>query len=466
MAQSGNIPYVAWLPLPALPGLVSEWTAIIPLVCHLISYRGDYIITGEVALSKAMSVGLFPRLGTLAGFARLLSRGSDFLDRASTRGGASSTVWDVKWGSVFPSANGAATSMIDAYAAGQRRYRTAVMPDRLPVESRPPGMDDSKSSSEKPIPASKDDNNVLNHSVRTSNNPITAQTMTCSEDPAFRRYQTLNVYQFSFRQQRRNGRFSDAYISLITSCTSLALAVLAAVLAGLCGMYGTAGLLATVALSKAAAHSVELERPPGYLQSNESYNDAFMLVAAHPNSTDWTLYVGERGIVDSLLNKTMVTIPTTRRNVLIAHWLRCAHVLQLLSMTFVAAAKGWDGVGMLIAMLADRLCHALWCDARLGRRWLERESVNTEARQFLFSGRTVMLGAIQLSSGSSSSTWMDGILTPHPRRDAWLRALQGNREPDSTLSDFDQKWVALSSGLSKAAAVVMVRNQTLANTSV
>lgn len=461
MAQSGNMPYVAWLPLPALPGLVSEWTAIIPLVCHLISYRGDYIITGEVALSKAMSVGLFPRLGTLAGFARLLSGGSDFLDRASTRGGASSTVWDVKWGSVFPSANGAATSMLDAYVAGQRQYRAAIMPDRFPVESPPPAMDDSKSSSEK---ASKDDDNVPTHSVRTSNDPITTQTTARSGDPAFRRYQTLNVYQFSFKQRRWNGRFSDAYISLITSCASLTLTVLAAVLAGLCGMYGTAGLLATIALSKAAAHSVELERPPGYLQSNESYNDAFMLVAAHPNATDWTLYVGERGIVDSLLNKTMVTIPTTRRNVLIAHWLRCAHVLQLLSMTFVAAAKGWDGVGMLTAMLADRLCHALWRDARLGRRWLERESVNTEARQFLFSGRTVMLGAIQLFSGSSSSTWMDGILIPHPRRDAWLRALQGHYEPDSTLSDFDQKWVALSSGLSKAAADVMVK--TLANASV
>jgi hypothetical protein len=460
MAQAGNIPYVAWLPLPALPGLVSEWTAIIPLVCHLISYRGDYIITGEVALSKAMSVGLFPRLGTLAGFARLLSRGSDFLDRASTRGGASSTVWDVKWGSVFPSANGAASSMLDAYVAGRRQYRTAIMPDRLPVKPHHPSMDASKSSTEK---TSKDDNNGPTHSVRAPDDRITTQTTT-SGDPAFRRYQTLNVYQFSFKQERRNGRFSDTSISLITSCASLALTVLAAVLAGLCGMYGTAGLLATVALSKAAAHSVELERPPGYLQSNESYNDACMLVAAHSNSTDWTLYVGERGIVDSLLNKTMVTIPTTRRNVLIAHWLRCAHVLQLLSMTFVAAAKGWDGVGMLIAMLADRLCHALWRNARLGNRWLERESVNTEARQFLFSGRTVMLGAIHLFSGSSSSTWMDGVLIPHPRRDTWLRALQGNDEPDSMLSDFDQKWVALSSGLSKAAADVMLK--TLANTSV
>lgn len=464
MVEAENIPYVAWLPLPALPGLVSEWTAIIPLVCHLTSYRGDYIITGEVALSKAMSVGLFPKLGTLAGFARLLSRGSEFLDRASTRGGASSTVWDVKWGSVFPSANGAATSMLDAYVAGQRQRHTAIMPDRLPVESHSPDMDDCKGSSVRLTSASKDDDGLATHSGRSSNKPNMTQTTACSGDPGFRRYQILNVYQFGFKQKHRTGRLSEAHISLITSYASLALTVLATVLAGLCGMYGTAGLLATVALSKAAARSVELERPPGYLQSNESYNDAFMLVAAHPNSTDWTLYVGERGIIDSLLNKTMVTIPTTRRNVCIAHWLRCAHVLQLLSMTFVAAAKGWDGVGMLIAMLVDRLCHALWRDTRLGRRWLERESVKTEARQFLFSGRTVMLGAIHLFSGSSSSTWMDDILIPHPRRDAWLRALQGNREPDRTLSNFDRKWVALSSDLSKAAADVMVKS--LANASV
>ena len=42
--------------------------------------------------------------------------------------------------------------------------------------------------------------------------------------------------------------------------------------------------------------------------------------------------------------------------------------------------------------------------------------------------------------------------------------LQDKRKPDSTLSDFDQKWVALSSDASKAAADVMAK--TLANTSV
>jgi hypothetical protein len=36
-----------------------------------------------------------------------------------------------------------------------------------------------------------------------------------------------------------------------------------------------------------------------------------------------------------------------------ARWFGCAHVLQLLAMTYVAAQKGWDGVAMVIAMLLD-----------------------------------------------------------------------------------------------------------------
>jgi hypothetical protein len=124
---------------------------------------------------------------------------------------------EVHRSSVLPSANGAAISMLDAYVAGLGNHDTAIMPDQLPVRSRSPG-------------ASKEDNNVLTHSVRTSNHPITAQMTTCSGDPGFYRYQTLNVYQFNFEQEHWNERSFGPYISLITSCVSLALTAVAAVL--------------------------------------------------------------------------------------------------------------------------------------------------------------------------------------------------------------------------------------------
>lgn len=44
---------------------------------------------------------------------------------------------------------------------------------------------------------------------------------------------------------------------------------------------------------------------------------------------------------------------------------------------------------------------------------------------FLFTSRFSMIGAIKLYSKTKVTTWIDGILAPHPRRDAWLRSLRG-----------------------------------------
>lgn len=100
-ANLGSLNTEPLLPCPPLPNIVAEWAAILPLVCHLAGQRNDYKTTGDVALMGRLSVGIFPRLGTFSGLARLLDRSTKYLDYAITRGGTSRTVWDVKWGSVF-----------------------------------------------------------------------------------------------------------------------------------------------------------------------------------------------------------------------------------------------------------------------------------------------------------------------------------------------------------------------------
>ncbi|KAH6677235.1 hypothetical protein B0J14DRAFT_560024 [Halenospora varia] len=91
----GSLNVPPYLGAPTLPNIVVEWAAIIPLVCHLADFKRDYQIVGQMAMTGSISIGIFPRLGVLAGLARLLKNGPDFLDQASSRGNSSRTVWDV-----------------------------------------------------------------------------------------------------------------------------------------------------------------------------------------------------------------------------------------------------------------------------------------------------------------------------------------------------------------------------------
>lgn len=76
-----------------------------------------------------------------------------------------------------------------------------------------------------------------------------------------------------------------------------------------------------------------------------------MLSAAHENASTWYLYVGDRGVIDSLLNKTMLSSPAANR--MLVGYFRLAHVLQLLAMTYVAAQKGIDGVSLVLLLLVN-----------------------------------------------------------------------------------------------------------------
>ena len=212
-------------------------------------------------------------------------------------------------------------------------------------------------------------------------------------------------------------------------------------------------------VTQAVGQFLKMQRPPRFLENNETHS-ACMLLSSHKNSSTWYLYIGDRGIVDALLNKPMFSIPPFGKY--LAQWFRTAHVIQLLAMTFVAAQKGWDGLALVILLLLADAMHWRYRKTQLAQRWLRTEDICVKARSFEFTGRTAMLGAIHKMSGTKVATWMDEIMPPVSRRQAWLNRLSkdpnSNSSPDpdfEALSRFDQDWVLLNSELATQAASVL-----------
>ena len=271
----------------------------------------------------------------------------------------------------------------------------------------------------------------------------------------FRRYQTLHVIDFS--RQKPTGLYGLYQLvdqvaeSYIFKGTKFLLLLGIGVVLCLCGIFGTAMVLLIAVMTQFICQFLKVRRPPGYLDNNENHS-ACMLLSSHKNSSKWYLYIGDRGVVDSLLNKTMFSIPSYGR--VLMHWFHIAHIIQLMAMTFVAAQKGWDGIALLILLLSADAMHWRYGKSQLARRWLKNEDVCVKAKSFEFTGRTTMLGAIHKMSGTKATTWMDEIMPPVPRRQAWLNRLSKdpseNAPPNSdfeALSRFDQDWVLLHSGL-------------------
>jgi hypothetical protein len=68
-----------------------------------------------------------------------------------------------------------------------------------------------------------------------------------------------------------------------------------------------------------------------------------------------------------------------------------------------------------------------------------------------------MIGAIQILSKSKITCWMDGILVPHPRRDAWLSLIMGQQPTENNLDENDTEWVQRAYKLAKAAADLLTK---------
>ena len=465
-ANFGSLNVSSFLSTPSLPNIIAEWAAVVPLVAHLASFRRDYQLLGDLALQGRLSIGLFPKLGVLSGISRLLKTGPEFLDQASTRGSSSQTVWDVKWGSIFPCANGAASSMIAHYALGKSPMAAIRMPEAIPQS----GVDEPATSESGPSSngSTRSDDAGDQPLSRETEKPIPVSDSTPSKPTAnvpmhFRRYQTLHVLQFS----RSNPKMSmQRKLDLLTrspyydTVVIILLIGLATVLC-LLGLYGTAVIVVSSAVTTLACRYAQIQRPPGYLENNEAQNDGCMLVATHQNVSTWYLYTGDRDIIDTILNKSMITIPSTTTAQALAFVFKATHVVQLLAMTFVAGQKGWDGVALVVLVGVDWILRRRYSSRQTTENWLADEGISLEARSFEFTGRTMLLGAVVNLSGTTRTDWVDNIIPPHPRRNAWLDRLvhrEHNAGSDSqsvSWTPLDLRWIDLSYNLSIAAAEVL-----------
>lgn len=393
------------------------------------------------------------------------------MDAVSCKGRSTSKVWDVQWGSGFPCANGAASTMIMQYSLDNINEQSIeIMPDRLSEAKQPEPPTPSSCNGSKEYEQSATGSVVelevkssTTRSIPQSPPPSPASTRT----QGHRRYQVLHVLQFRQTNPKRSWVIKIDDILTSPMCEGITFVILIGITIVLCclGLYGTAVILACGALSHIACQFVMVNRPPGYLDCNEVDKTTFMLNAIHENANVWYLYAGDRGCIDTLLNKTMVFLPPSRRRCLIAYMLKATHGIQLIAMTFVAGQKGWDGITLLILMLLDSMWRWRYSEGHVVRRWIDREGVDIHSKSYNFTGRTMLIGAIQSYSGTENTAWMNDILTPHPRREAWLARLRWLKSckpveitadnEQGTWSDHDWKAIRLSSELGFQAAEIL-----------
>ncbi|KAH6677233.1 hypothetical protein B0J14DRAFT_697854 [Halenospora varia] len=119
----------------------------------------------------------------------------------------------------------------------------------------------------------------------------------------------------------------------------------------------------------------------------------------------WYIFTGDCEVIDTSLNKTMIVVTEDSKRNALAYLLLFTHCLQLLAMMFTTTQKAWDGVMLVFLMLLESVWRLQYQDRFLARRWLEEEGVEVVAKKFEFTGRTMMLGAIQSFSGSRRIGW-------------------------------------------------------------
>lgn len=431
----GTLGFRPYLSISKIPAIITEWSALFPLVSHLANYGEDDRLVGELALEGHLTVELFPKLGYLDGLRRLLQLGPEFLDRANANSASTYKVWDVNWGSVFTRANGSAISIITEYAL-RKQPRVVQMPEEISIKPKTlPGV--APAVSTVPIPQ-----------------PQVAKA-------AFRRHQKLHIVRMSRINHSRTVRGTLLLILLSRAGKVVYHFILIGLVVVLCliGAFGSAAVVLNGLISKLMCRILRVKRPSGYLESNENH-DACMLSAVHENAETWYLYMGDRGVIDWMLNKTMLTTPSASR--LQIFFFRLAHIMQLLAMTFVAAQKGMDGVSLIILVVSNHALQYILGGHRIARQWLEAERVSVDAHTFRFSGRTPMIGVIHSLSQARDAAWMESVIAPCPRINVWLTELKraadmrGRLNVDGQcLSSSDCEWVLLNTQLTLQAETLI-----------
>lgn len=187
---------------------------------------------------------------------------------------------------------------------------------------------------------------------------------------------------------------SDWQTKPLTTTLYVLAALGIAVVLGLYGLFGTCACVVISTVSTVACRMVRFRRVTNFLKSNQrdesggARPDGCMLCATHSNSYIWDLYVGDRGVIDGVLNKHMIAIDRSASQWLVL-WFRYADTLQLLAMTFAAAQKGWDGVALVIYMLVDwAAVFVMNLGDRVVQRLLRNNHLSVEVWALDFPGKS------------------------------------------------------------------------------
>lgn len=421
--------------------IIFEWVALLPLVIYLASNQLPHQLVGRISLLGSIGVSFFPPIGVLSHIASLLEDRFDFFDRASSISEVRRTVWDANWGSVFPCANGAASEILSKHTLSTIRLieipQVQLVTNLTSVQSR--GV-----SEKVPI-----------EGEHTGNR--------------FRNYQTLHILDCSHTSNedyiRKTTPFVESPVVVRLGKALLLLALLGlCVLTAFFGLYGTTVCIFVAFAFRVLCQMVHIKRPPGYLYNNEGPTaDGCMLASIHENASVWYLYKGSRAVIDTLLNKPMIESISSPLGPLLPVLLRILGVLQLLAVTYVAAQKGWDGVALLALIFTSFVFdHVGYNNNRLAHDWFQREGVNIKTYSFRFATRSAMLGTIQVLKQNPVTSWMDGILAPSSRREAWLAFLAGSSDAVTLEQKLDQSgkdWVLL--GVNQAQLAVSIIMDTM-----
>jgi hypothetical protein len=373
-AALGSLGVVFFFSLTNLPTIFTEWAALLPLILHLANPKFDAELVGKVSLLGRLSTDIFPRLGTAHSISRLLENPGRLLDQTSA---ANKQVWDVKHGGHFPSANGVASDTMTDALARHVQPILAIERDPKPKVHENENREHKTSSIVEPNPT----------------------------EPQFRRHQRLRIFQCRRKEYKKSSTARPSEWQHKAPATTLyVLAIIgAAVVLGLYGLFGTCACLIISVVSTAACRLVKFRRAVNFLKSNERDEsgglrpDGCMLCATHSNSYEWDLYVGDRGIIDALLNKPMITVDGQVSKWLNV-WFRSADVLQLLAMTFAAAQKGWDGVALVILMLFDwAVVFIANIGSRVVLRFMKNNDLSVKVWTLDFPGKSSKISDLPLS---------------------------------------------------------------------
>ena len=260
----GEIGKEAFLHVASIPSFWASFAAFIPLAYHLASGVYDNSLTGEIALTGRIAVGLFPRLGVSRSLAQLVEEGSEFLERAAAKGNRNTEVWDVNWGSTFPCANGAASTLITALALKGKRLISASAAGEGREKTEKERKEFQKAQRKR-----RREVNENGPSLQITD--ADAERVIAKPPPAFRRFQELHILHFEFDKPETKDSCRKAFNRIVFGATidivSIMLLLLVVIVTGLFGLYGTAAAVLAGIMSKTGCFFLNLPRPVGFMKT-------------------------------------------------------------------------------------------------------------------------------------------------------------------------------------------------------